>query len=142
MRGEDLQDLMIAGIDGLTVDSPADAADHFRHDAGQTDDGNRRPDRTWQLLQGQLSLGAGFNQRTMRAVFEGWFYYAESDKTAARIIADGERVLCFLPTINGLMHPDIVGCSEIGDWVPQEDDVAGQIVCKVSWAVTYMVTGV
>lgn len=142
MRGEELQELIIAGIDGLSVDLKAVVTDKFRHDAGQVDDGNVRPDRSWQLVQGQLSLGSGFNQRTMRSVFEGWFYYSESDKTAPRIISDGERVLCFLPTIGAAMHPDIVGCTDIGDWIPSEDDVTGQIVCKVSWAVTYMVTGV
>lgn len=142
MRGRELQELLIERIDGLEVDGKTSVADRFRHDPGQSDPSLPRVDRTWQLVQGQLEPFGTFEARTFTAYFEGLFYYVDGPELGARIMSDGERLLCFLPTIGAAMHPHIMGCGQIGPWIPSEDDVSGQIVCRVTWAVTYFLTGV
>lgn len=142
MRGRELQRLIIAAIDALEVDDKAQVSDRFRHDAEQSDPDVVQPDRTWQLVQGQVEPFGTFEARTFTAYFEGLFYYTDSPKLADRIVSDGERILCFLPTIGAAMHAHIMGCGEIGPWIPSQDEVSGQIVCRVTWAVTYFLTGV
>lgn len=142
MRGHELQELLIASVDGLTVDDKTSVSDRFRHDPGQSDPSLPRIDRTWQLVQGQVEPFGTFEARTFTAYFEGLFYYVDGPELARRIMSDGERILCFLPTIGAAMHPHIMGCGEIGPWIPSQDEVSGQIVCRVTWAVTYFLTGV
>lgn len=140
MRLTTLQDLIAAGVSALPVDDAATSADVHTRNEGESDQGQPRPEWSFDLLQGQIRPTTTFEARTLTSVFELRFYFADGPRTAVRIASVGERVLCFLPTINGAMHPEIDGCGEIGDWVPSEDDVTGQIVCAVSFAVTYHLT--
>lgn len=142
MRGAQLQALIVAGIEALEVDDKAVDSDKFRHDEGQSDDGNVKPDRVFELIQGQVSPNTMYGAQALRTVFELRFYYADSSRLASRLISDAERVLTYLPTIGAAMHPDCYGCGELGDWIPAEDEVPGQIVCVVSFAVFYSLTGV
>lgn len=142
MRGYELQQLLVTGVEGIAVDDKTSVADKFRHDPGESDDGNVKPDRVFELVQGQIKPSFTFEARTVTSVFELRFYYADGPRLAKRLISDGERVLCWLRGIGAAMHADIFGCSEIGDWIPAADDVPGQIVCVVSFAVTYSLTGI
>ena len=143
MRGEELQDLIITGVEGIEPDDLAKFGDCFSYDDdGESDDGNVKPDRVFELIQGPLKASVTFEARTVTTVFELRFYYADGPKLRRRIISDGERVLAWLRGIGASLHSDFFGCSEIGDWVPAEDDVPGQIVCAVSFAATYNLTGI
>lgn len=139
MRASDLRALIIARIEALTVDDKASSADLFRHDADQTDD-EVRPERSFILVQGQLSPTTTFTALTVTATFRLQVYYADTPTVGDRICDDGERIIQSLHAIGAAMHPHITGTVDLGDWIPGTAN--DQVVCAIDFTVSYTLTGV
>jgi len=140
MRGHELQAIVIARLEALTVDFSAHSGDRLRHDPDQTAD-EVRPERTFLLEQGQLEPSTTIVPGTLRTAMRLRAFYVDGPDVGKRIISDGERVLVMLPSISGNDHADIHGVAALGEWIPQQSRrVPAQIECTVDFIVSYRLT--
>lgn len=143
MRGADVYTLIESRMEDLEIDDAVDASQRWRLDDGQADDSNVRPDYTWELVQGQFTPSRTFDARTVRSVLQIRAYFVDGPGTGRRMLAAGERVTAMLRGLRDSdNYPHFWGVAEVGDWVPAEDDVPGQLVCTVDFACTYNLTGI
>ncbi len=140
MRAYEVQDIVVARVEALTVDFAATASDRLRYDPDQTDD-EVRPDGTFLLEQGQLAPSTTIVPGTMRMALRIRAFFVDGPEVGKRIVSVGERILAMLPAITGEDHPDIMGVAAVGEWIPQQSRrVPHQVVCTVDFIVSYRLT--
>lgn len=137
MRLSDLQALIIERLEAIAVDDPQSVADVFRHDPDQTDD-EVRPERSFLLLQGQISPTTTFGPSIQASTMQAQFFYVDNPGASKRVADDGERVLQCLYWLH-TVHADVQNVVALGDWVPGPGAQTSQIVCTVDFTVAYQV---
>lgn len=139
MRGHQLRALIISTIEAITPDFQATSRDRFRYDPDQSDT-EQRPHRSFVLVQGQLSPSTSFTTHQKTAAFRLVVYYEDSPNAGDITLADGERIQTALWAVNGTLHPDISGISQMGDWIPNQSSTPNMLEATIDFAVSYSLT--